>query len=52
MEEETLMTTYIENPLPVPKKHISRELGYGFEPQGKEMRFDLETDAKDDYDHQ
>lgn len=33
---------YIENPLPVPKKHVRREMTYAFEPSEAQMRFDIE----------
>lgn len=40
----------IENPLPLPKKHVKRTLDYGREvPEGK-YDFDLEVDEKDDFD--
>ena len=40
----------IENPLPLPKKHVRRRLDYGMEvPEGK-YDFDLEVDDKDDFD--
>lgn len=41
---------YIENPLPLPKKHVKKKLGYGVEvPAGKED-FDIKIDEKDDFD--
>lgn len=41
---------FIENPLPLPKKHVKRTLDYGREvPEGK-YDFDLEVDEKDDFD--
>lgn len=40
----------IENPLPLPKKHVKRTLDYGVAvPEGKDD-FDLEIDEKDDFD--
>ncbi len=40
----------IENPLPLPKKHVKKKLDYGMEvPAGKDD-FDLEVDEKDDFD--
>ena len=40
----------IENPLPLPKKHVKRTLDYSREvPEGK-YDFDLEVDEKDDFD--
>lgn len=41
---------FIENPLPLPKKHVKRRLDYGMEvPEGK-YDFDLDVDEKDDFD--
>ena len=34
--------TLLKNPLPHPKKHIQRNLGYDFEPTEDQMHFDLE----------
>ncbi|MDE6640679.1 MAG: hypothetical protein K2K63_09155 [Acetatifactor sp.] len=40
----------IENPLPLPKKHIRKKLDYGVNvPAGKDD-FDLDVDEKDDFD--
>ena len=42
---------YIENPLPLPKKHEKKEMDYGFEPEEDKMHFDLEiTDDNAFYD--
>jgi hypothetical protein len=38
---------YIENPLPVPKKHQKKELNFAFEPDVEKLKFDydfLETE--------
>lgn len=41
---------FIENPLPLPKKHVKRTLDYGMAvPEGKDD-FDLVVDEKDDFD--
>lgn len=41
---------FIENPLPLPKKHVKRTLDYGVAvPEGKDD-FDLVVDEKDDFD--
>jgi hypothetical protein len=34
--------TLLKNPLPHPKKHIQRNLGYDYEPTEDQMHFDLE----------
>lgn len=40
----------IENPLPLPKKHVRKRLDYGVDvPAGKDD-FDLDVDEKDDFD--
>lgn len=45
--------TFIENPLPLPKKHVKREMGYAFEPSKDLMDFDIkELDENDDFDIQ
>ena len=41
---------YIENPLPLPKRHERRNLSYGYEPGEDEMYYDLEVPDEDDFD--
>ena len=42
---------YIENPLPLPKKHEKKEMDYGFKTEEDKMHFDLEiTDDNAFYD--
>ncbi len=42
---------YIENPLPLPKKHVKRQMEYGFIPKENQMNFDIElTEKNSDYD--
>ena len=42
---------YIENPLPLPKKHEKKEMDYGFEPEEEKMHYDFEiTDENAFYD--
>jgi hypothetical protein len=42
---------YIENPLPLPKKHVKKEMDYAFEPAPEQMHYDLQNyDVNDDYD--
>ncbi|MBQ7919365.1 MAG: hypothetical protein IJ324_05445 [Lachnospiraceae bacterium] len=43
-------TTFIENPLPLPKKHVKKTLDYAFEPDFEDMDYDIHTFEKDDYD--
>lgn len=42
---------YIENPLPVPKRHVKKEMTYAFEPDDAHMCFDInEIPADSDFD--
>lgn len=48
--KQTKPVQFIENPLPLPKKHVKRTLDYGVAvPEGKDD-FDLVVDEKDDFD--
>jgi hypothetical protein len=41
---------YIENPLPLPKKHVKKEMDYQYPVEDKDMKYDVEVDDGDDYD--
>ena len=42
---------FIENPLPLPKKHVKKEMNYAFEPTPDQMHYDLNNYRfDDDYD--
>ena len=42
---------FIENPLPLPKKHVKKEMNYAFEPTPDQMHYDLNNySVDDDYD--
>lgn len=41
---------YIENPLPLPKKHVKKTMGYGTEPAPDKMDFDIDVSEFDDFD--
>ncbi len=41
---------FIENPLPLPKKHEKREMGYQYEVAEDKMKFDVEIKENDDFD--
>lgn len=41
---------YIENPLPLPKKHTKRTMGYRLEVPPEAMKFDVEISDNDDFD--
>ena len=41
----------IDNPLPLPKKHVKKEMNYAFEPTKDQMHYDLNNySVDDDYD--
>lgn len=40
----------IENPLPLPRKHVRKAMEYGFIPEEDMMHYDIEVDENDDYD--
>lgn len=41
---------FIENPLPLPKKHEKKEMGYQYEIAEDKMNFDVEIKENDDFD--
>ena len=41
---------YLENPLPLPKKHVRRQMDYQYEVKEDEMHYDVEVNADDDFD--
>lgn len=41
---------YLDNPLPVPKRHIKKEMSYGFEPKEDQMFYDISVSDQDDFD--
>lgn len=41
---------FIENPLPLPKKHVPREMDYGMELSEADMEFDVGVSEGDDFD--
>jgi uncharacterized membrane protein YphA (DoxX/SURF4 family) len=41
---------YIENPLPLPKKHVKKEMDYQYSVAEADMKYDVEVDDADDYD--
>lgn len=41
---------FLENPLPLPRKHEKRTLDYQYEVVEEQMEFDLEIDENDDFD--
>lgn len=41
---------YIENPLPLPKKHVKREMDYQYPVDEKDMKYDVDVSEQDDFD--
>lgn len=41
---------FIENPLPLPKKHEKKTMGFAIEPEETKMQFDIEVSEDDDFD--
>ena len=41
---------YIENPLPVPKKHVRKTMDYAFTPDASQMKYDITVSDNDDFD--
>lgn len=50
MEHQTVKPNYIENPLPLPKKHEKREMDYQYHVEEEDMKYDLEVPLNDDFD--
>lgn len=49
-EREYKNIEYIENPLPVPKKHVRKTMDYAFIPDEAHMKFDIQVSEQDDFD--
>lgn len=41
---------YLDNPLPVPKRHVRKEMNYGFEPAPEQMYYEVPVADNDDFD--
>lgn len=50
MKNRTVKPTYIENPLPLPKKHEKREMDYQYNVEEKDMKYDVDVPLNDDFD--
>lgn len=51
VEEEKLnRIEFIENPLPVPKKHVRKTMDYAFIPEPSQMKYDIFVPENDDFD--
>lgn len=49
-EQEEGQIQFIENPLPLPKKHVKRVMDYSLQPAGEEDDFDYIVPEEDDFD--
>ena len=50
-QENKKPVKFLENPLPVPKKHVRKKMDYAFEPSAEQMHYDLNNyRLDDDYD--
>lgn len=49
-KEQNPKVEYIENPLPLPKKHIRKTMDYAFVPNEKQMKYDVYVPENDDFD--
>lgn len=50
IQEEAVKPRFIENPLPLPKKHEKRTLDYQYEVDDAKLEFDIEIAENDDFD--
>lgn len=50
MENQVSKPHYIENPLPLPKKHVAKEMDYQYDVAEKDMKYDLFVSDNDDFD--
>ena len=41
---------YLDNPLPVPKKHVRRQMDFQYTVEEKDMKYDVEVSGDDDFD--
>lgn len=48
--EEPRQVQYIENPLPLPKKHVKKVMDFPIQPEASQMHYDLEVDPGDNFD--
>lgn len=48
--EDAQKSKFIDNPLPLPKKHVKKVMDYSFELEESKMTFDVEIPDDDDFD--
>lgn len=51
-EDQIPKPHYIENPLPLPKRHVAREMDYQYDVAENDMKYDVEVPENDDFDVQ
>jgi len=49
-EKEEKKIEFIENPLPLPKKHVRKTMDYAFIPEDDQMKYDIAVSDTDDFD--
>ena len=49
-EGEPAPGEYLDNPLPVPKRHVRKEMNYAFEPSPDLMFYEIPVADNDDFD--
>lgn len=49
-EEKPSKSRFLDNPLPLPKRHVKKKIDYAFEPSEKLMKYDVEVRDDDDFD--
>lgn len=49
-QDETKQVQLIENPLPLPKKHVKKVMDYPITPDASQMHYDIEVDPSDNFD--
>lgn len=50
MDNQTAKPHYIENPMPLPKRHEKREMDYQYDVTETDMKYDVEVPVNDDFD--
>lgn len=50
LQTEEQKSRFIENPLPLPKKHVKKEMDYQYPVDESQMKYDMEVDENDDFD--
>ena len=50
LQEVPKQVKFIDNPMPLPKKHVKKAIEYSVEPPEELMDFDIEISEEDDFD--